>query len=387
MNKISLIVCLFFAFISNIAQAQSIQSPYYIVVGGFAIQQNAIRFTEHLQKLKYPAQYSFNPEKNLYYVYVQVAENLQVARQHVQKLRTEQMFKSAWIYNGGFTTELKPEGIVKTEVKESLAQPSPEEKTPIVEQAAVAQSSTPVEEPVASGPHVEADAPVGKPFIFQLTNDVTNKPVIGSVRIMESENDTLYQRYQANELVYIPAPKNGRMVVVCDLVGFKSMKRAILYNSPTKNVGVSIGSSDEIVVPFKLAGVKRGDYIELEHVKFYDHSAILKPESEVELQELVNLMSTPDYKIRLHGHTHNDGSHEIITLGDSYKYFTLDPSNKTIHGSAKELSKYRAEIIKDYLISKGISSNRIATQGHGALLAIYQHAAANERVEVEILKH
>jgi outer membrane protein OmpA-like peptidoglycan-associated protein len=58
-------------------------------------------------------------------------------------------------------------------------------------------------------------------------------------------------------------------------------------------------------------------------------------------------------------------------------------------GSAKELAKSRAEVIKEYLVSKGIDATRIEIKSWGGKRPIYDrhsvNAKRNVRVEVEIL--
>jgi outer membrane protein OmpA-like peptidoglycan-associated protein len=51
------------------------------------------------------------------------------------------------------------------------------------------------------------------------------------------------------------------------------------------------------------------------------------------------------------------------------------------------LSQQRAEVIKAFLVNKGIRANRIGTHGYGAALAIFEQARANERIEMEIKKY
>ncbi len=142
------------------------------------------------------------------------------------------------------------------------------------------------------------------------------------------------------------------------------------------------------VISIKLVPVTQGNYIELEHVKFFDHTAIFTPASESELLQLVNLMSNPRCRVRLHGHTHSDESGDITTLGTATNFFAPDPAaNATSHVSGKELSRLRAEAVKAYLVSKGVDAARIKTNGYGAQLAVYEQAAANDRIQVEILKN
>ena len=56
--------------------------PNYVVIGAFAKQTNAIRFTDRAQKdLKLNAKFEMNLRRNLYYVYVLSTEDLALAIQ------------------------------------------------------------------------------------------------------------------------------------------------------------------------------------------------------------------------------------------------------------------------------------------------------------------
>lgn len=401
------------------AQTQHAQYPYFVIVGGFAVEANAARFTSQVHELNYPAKYVYNTQRKLYYVYMRATMDKQVARALVYRLRSERAFKDAWIYNGGFMPGAFTESDTELAEEEAesegetivvsasgsgapVASASPKQvsfASPALKGQDEAETGTeaPASTPVSateSSPTKEttAEAAVkkeGKAFVFQLINSSTGNPVQGNVRIVESEKDSVFHSYKANDFAYIPAPGSGRMVVICDLLGYRYQKRAISYTNPVKSAaGITVGSSDEVIVPIKLVAAKRGDYIELERVKFFERAVIMKPESEAELTQLVNLIeSNPEYKIRIHGHTHSDESAEIITLGESQHLFALDAANGHSQGSAKELSRQRAETVKAYLVSQGIDAKRITTKGLGAMLAIYEQAAANDRIEVEIVKH
>jgi outer membrane protein OmpA-like peptidoglycan-associated protein len=373
------------------ALAQSPSHPYYVVVGGFAHQKNAERFTEYLLQQNYPARYAFNAGRKLYYVYIRLTDDKQKARELAYRMRSEKQFRDTWIYQGTLAGNAVEETIAASAYEAEQAAESGEEvakEAPVITtQPSPEETPTVKNEPVVSE-SAPAAKPVGKNFIFQLTDGVSNEPVTGTVRLLESENDEQYDRYAAQERVLVPAPATGKLILICNLIGYKMVKRAISYEDPVKSVkGASIGTEQEVIIPIKLVPVKRGDYIELEHVKFFEHSAIMTPASEAELTELVNLLQNPQYKVRLHGHTHSDESREIVTMGKSDNFFALDPANDRVHGSAKELSKRRADVVKAYLVSKGIDAGRISTKGYGALLAVYEHATANERIEVEIMKN
>jgi outer membrane protein OmpA-like peptidoglycan-associated protein len=76
-------------------------------------------------------------------------------------------------------------------------------------------------------------------------------------------------------------------------------------------------------------------------------------------------------------------------MGSEKNFFSLDGSKKTT-GTAKDLSKARAEIIKDYLVANGIDDTRIEVKAWGGKRPIYDKHSANARknvrVEVEILE-
>jgi outer membrane protein OmpA-like peptidoglycan-associated protein len=82
------------------------------------------------------------------------------------------------------------------------------------------------------------------------------------------------------------------------------------------------------------------------------------------------LKSNPKVKIELSGHTDNRG----------------------IPGQNLKLSQARVEKVKDYLVSKGISKNRITGKGYGGAKPIASNDTEetrllNRRVEFTILKY
>ncbi|MFL5789776.1 MAG: OmpA family protein [Flavisolibacter sp.] len=102
---------------------------------------------------------------------------------------------------------------------------------------------------------------------------------------------------------------------------------------------------------------------------FFDYNKYeLKPESQVELDKLVQLMQDNlTMKILIEGHTDNIGS-----ASDNLK-----------------LSENRAKAVMKYLISKNISANRLASKGLGASRPIADNQtesgrAQNRRTEIKV---
>jgi len=95
---------------------------------------------------------------------------------------------------------------------------------------------------------------------------------------------------------------------------------------------------DVALIPFKEGGT-----VVLKNVFFDTDSYVLKPKSEAELDKLYDfLVQNSKIKIEIGGHTDNQGK-----LANN-----------------KILSKNRAEAVKNYLVNKGIDTNRLTFQGY-----------------------
>ncbi|MGB1216636.1 MAG: OmpA family protein, partial [Saprospiraceae bacterium] len=107
----------------------------------------------------------------------------------------------------------------------------------------------------------------------------------------------------------------------------------------------------------------------LKNIFFATGSAELKPTSEGELLKLLGLLNeNPNMKIQINGHTDDVGS---------------DTDNLS-------LSENRAKAVKDYLIQKGIISNRLKSKGYGETQPIDTNETQegkqnNRRTEFEII--
>ena len=111
----------------------------------------------------------------------------------------------------------------------------------------------------------------------------------------------------------------------------------------------------KLAVSNKQMALKKGEKETLDYIFFFRDAAILRPESQHEVDRLVLLMNKhPEEKIRIHGHTNGNDRGKIIRMKNPYEnFFSLDNSVEG-SGSAIELSEMRANVIRDYLIKNGI---------------------------------
>ncbi len=134
----------------------------------------------------------------------------------------------------------------------------------------------------------------------------------------------------------------------------------------------------------------KGETETLNYIFFYRDAAVLRPESQYEVDRLVRIMKdNPTENIRIHGHTNGNDAGKIIRMKDgSTNFFSLENTEED-SGSALLLSELRADAIRRYLISNGIPSKRMSIKAWGGKKPLYEvddeKAEANVRVEIEVL--
>jgi len=136
---------------------------------------------------------------------------------------------------------------------------------------------------------------------------------------------------------------------------------------------------------------KKGEMERLDYIFFYKDAAVLRPESQYEVDKLVSLLKeNPNEKIRIHGHTNGNDPGKIIKHGPTITDFFSLENTMEDYGSAKELSEQRATVIRDYLVSQGIDKKRMSIKAWGGKKPLYkvddEKAEANVRVEIEVVK-
>jgi outer membrane protein OmpA-like peptidoglycan-associated protein len=97
-------------------------------------------------------------------------------------------------------------------------------------------------------------------------------------------------------------------------------------------------------------------------IQFDTDKATLRPESYLQLHAiLAELKRKPELKVEISGHTDSTGT--------------------AAHNM--ELSRARAKVVADYLITEGIDKSRITWKGYGYTKPLGNDAALNRRVEMK----
>lgn len=364
-------------FVSSIAFAQTdsvkaADQPYYVVIGVFSVQKNAVRYAKQVPKYILSAKYEMNLNKGLHYVYVLKTDDRTTAIDEALRLRArpDSLFSDAWVYHGSFKKP-EPGEVVTNKVI-----------NPVVETKKIEEGK-----PVVSKPEkVET-----KPFIFKITRTDGGADVTGEVIVVDVDMAKKIGAFEGNKVVQVEKPKgkSGKITMTTHIPGYRRIQHTLNYIDPS---GDSVEMQDStIVVSFQLTRLQKGD-LTVSEIYFFRDAAIMRPESRFEVNSLADMMNeNPKYKIRIHGHTNGGARGTIISMKEPVEdWFALE-NTKEGSGSAKKLSQERAEVVKKYLISKGIDAKRMEVKAWGGKKPISDklgaQAQSNVRVEIEILEN
>lgn len=389
MKSITLFFLSLTIFISSITSAKNYSlasregaTIYVVVIGAFLVKENAKKFAAQASK-KYPtAEYEFNSNRRLYYVSILTTEDKPTAIDTVLKLRETTLYKDAWVYfesNGESISGDAP-----------LSSSSQEEQA-VTEQVPIETETEKVAEVIPEPTEQKSNAPKPIKFIFKLYKAVDNSQIEGSIDVINAENAKKIGTYKGNEEVQIPATvsTSKKLSLVCNVFGFRKAQREIELTGRLDN-DISVDADHNIIVPFELIKIQKGDIAVMYNVYFFKDAAIMQPQSQFEVNSLLTMMKeNPTAKILIHGHTNGSASGKILSMGDSKNFFSLS-GNKAGFGTASELSKQRAETIKEYLITNGIEAERMEVKGWGGKRSLYDkestRAKENVRVEIEMVE-
>ncbi len=204
-------------------------------------------------------------------------------------------------------------------------------------------------------------------------NQSTNNPLEVEVVYFDLKtNEQLGKAYsdKTSGGYKIVLPYGKKYGFMANAEGFASVSENIDLSeenkSLTKNIQYQQIKRDLFLVP-----IKKGNVVRMNNLFFETASAVLTKDSYMELKTVIELLkNNPEMKIRINGHTDNVGSNS----------YNLD------------LSEKRAIAVKKYLVSKGVSSNRLSTKGFGEEKPFADNNTAkgrkkNRRVEFEILEN
>ena len=198
-------------------------------------------------------------------------------------------------------------------------------------------------------------------FEFRFYDKKTNKPIPRmDYTVMEVTSKTEVQKFVNGKNLVFMSPKKNYVFTInnpayepivqkinaLEWIKERDFERSI-FLVQKKVEAAPVENKPVAVINTKTFGeISKGKKITLENIYFDQSSPVLRTESFVQLDELVTVLKeNPDLKIEVRGHTDN--------VGDLFENL--------------KLSKGRCESVVDYLVKKGIASNRLSLIGRGPM--------------------
>ncbi len=195
---------------------------------------------------------------------------------------------------------------------------------------------------------------------------ITTYPLEAKIEIIDNTADEIVATFTTNSqtggyIFNLPSGKN---------YGINVSKDGYLFHSENFNIA-DTADYQEVVIDIDLQKIEVGTTVVLKNIFFDYDKATLRPESFAELNRVVGiLVKQPKLKIEISGHTDNKG-------GMDYN---------------KQLSKARAKTVVDYLIEKGIATERLTFEGYAFEKPIATNDTdegrqLNRRVEFKVMSN
>jgi outer membrane protein OmpA-like peptidoglycan-associated protein len=200
----------------------------------------------------------------------------------------------------------------------------------------------------------------------KVLNSKTNEPITTGITYHDFNTDNEMGIANSN-------PDNGYYEIVLPIdkiYSFFAEKKGY-YSVQDRLDLTEIKAYTELERDLYLTPIETGQSVKMNNVLFYQSKAQLMPTSYPELDKLARMMAeNPTVRIELEGHTDN--------VGDRAKNQTL--------------SEDRVESVKGYLISKGVTADRITGVGFGGSKPVADNSREltrrlNRRVEFKILQY
>ena len=190
----------------------------------------------------------------------------------------------------------------------------------------------------------------------------TGLPVKTLIDFHDLKNNKDFQQIETDEqgnfFAVMPQDRNFAL--------FVNQKGYLPFSENYSLSGVDIDNNFNLKI--ELEAIKSGTKFTLRNILFETDSYMLQPESEAELDRLVDFLKTnPNLSVIIEGHTDNQGS--------------------TAHN--QKLSENRAASVLNYLVEKGIAKSRLSSKGFGDTMPIASNdtekgRSLNRRTEVEL---
>ena len=207
----------------------------------------------------------------------------------------------------------------------------------------------------------------------KIFNHETKEPVNAKISYESLPYGNMVGILSGNSFSF-PLYENAKYSITVEAPGFSPAK--YMLDPATANAERKVIQDIELGLPASAATTAEtthtvGKVMRLDALIFQQRSSIISTESYPELNSVVQMLhNNPRMVIQLEGHTDNRGDAKMNL----------------------QLSQQRVDAVKAYLLSKGVSKNRVKTKAFGGAMPLSKEDTEeahklNRRVEARILEN
>lgn len=198
-----------------------------------------------------------------------------------------------------------------------------------------------------------------------VTNKKTHAPIAADIELVNLNSKFEKSRIQR-------ADEKGEVMLALPLrrnYAFNVSEDGFLFYSQSMQLANANDLTDPIILKIELEPIELGAQMELYNIYYETDSFRILPQSEPELQKLVEFLGkNPELRVEIQGHTDSSGN----------------------PASNLELSKRRAKSVVNYLIEHQVSDGRLTSEGYGDTRPIADNETAegrkqNRRTTIKII--
>ncbi len=212
------------------------------------------------------------------------------------------------------------------------------------------------------------------PSFYGIVNNKKTKEGIDAVVVLFDEYDVENQLESTKENGFkFDGKLKDRYIVSVNKFGYKPYIDTVVIDT------------GKVII--ELTPLDVGEKLVMRKIYFHPNTYVLKETSKVELNKLKKFMlENSTYHFEIQGHTNGN---RMIKRTPQYAHLKEEWNFK---GSAKKLSKLRAEKIKAFLVKNGVESINLTTTGYGGDNMVVakpknmKQAMRNIRVEVVVVQ-
>lgn len=224
------------------------------------------------------------------------------------------------------------------------------------------------------------DNPYGAKGSFNVALEYENEPIVIEEPVVEPEKPqyhTIYAQFMNENGITVQRPnvlvkglkKGDRIAKDSNAISISPAHQMNSYLFIVTQRGFKQTTfsyfhryDSDTTLTFQLEKLKKGTKLQFENINFVGDEAAILPDSEEDLDKLLNFLSeNKNISVEVGGHVNAPGSR------NTKKFLSL--------------SEERAKAVYDYLISNGIEASRLTFVGYGNSKMIFPAAASEEQAK------